>query len=84
MYSAITYNHKAFVKILLNPKLLEYQIITSKLHNVSNFFWQVNVVIIKNYNEKKKNSPRQNQRNKNRDVFFCKIRTCQQDVGYWF
>lgn len=37
MYSAITYNHKAFVKILLNPKLLEYQI-TSKLHNVSNFF----------------------------------------------
>lgn len=54
MYSAITYNHKAFVKILLNPKLLEYQIITSKLHNVSNFFLQVNVVIIKNYNKKKK------------------------------
>lgn len=54
MYSAITYNHKAFVKILLNPKLLEYQITTSKLHNVSNFFLQVNVVIIKNYNEKKK------------------------------
>lgn len=33
---------------------------------------------------KKKNSPRQNQRNRNCDVFFCKIRTCQQDVGYWF
>lgn len=38
MYIAITYNHKAFFKILLNPKLLEYQITTSKLHNVSNFF----------------------------------------------
>lgn len=83
MYIAITYNHKAFFKILLNPKLLEYQI-TSKLHNVSNFFAGKCCNYQKQKRKKKKNSPRQNQRNRNRDVFFCKIRTCQQDVGYWF